>query len=50
VSASDFAVLKTLRDQLGRQFRAGVVIHLGDQNLPFGDNIWLVPLPTLWAP
>ena len=50
VGASDFAALKALRDQLGKPFRAGVVLYLGDQIVPFGDKLWLVPLPALWAP
>jgi hypothetical protein len=50
IAASDFAALQTLRDELGKQFRAGVVPYLGDQIVPFGDKLWLVPLPALWAP
>jgi len=50
VAASDFAALKALRDQLGKQFRAGAVLHLGDQIVPSGDKLWLVPVPALWAP
>jgi predicted AAA+ superfamily ATPase len=50
VKASDFAALQTLRDELGKQFRAGVVLYLGDQIVPFGDKLWLVPMPALWAP
>ena len=50
VTASDFEALQTLRAQLGRRFRAGVVLHLGDRILPFGDRLWLVPVPALWAP
>ena len=48
--ASDFAALQALRDQLGKRFRAGAVLYLGDQILPFGDKLWLVPVPTLWTP
>ena len=48
VAASDFAALKELRDQLGKRFRAGVVLYTGDQVIPFGDKLWLVPLPALW--
>jgi uncharacterized protein len=48
VTASDFAALKALQDQLGKQFRAGVVLYLGDQIVPFGDPLWLVPRPALW--
>ncbi len=50
VGTSDFASLKALRDQLGKRFCAGVVLYLGDQIVPFGDKLWLVPVPALWAP
>jgi hypothetical protein len=49
VGAADFEALKELRDQLGNRFRAGVVRYTGDQLVPFGDMLWLVPLPALWA-
>jgi uncharacterized protein len=47
---SDFAALQALRDQLGKRFRAGVVLYLGDQVLPSDDKLWLAPLPFLWSP
>jgi hypothetical protein len=49
VAVSDFAALQVLRDQLGKRFCAGIVLYLGDQIVPFGDKLWLVPLPALWA-
>jgi predicted AAA+ superfamily ATPase len=49
VGASDAAALEALRNQLGRQFRAGVVLYPGDRLVPFGDRLWLVPLSMLWA-
>ena len=49
VGTADFAGLQDLRDQLGERFRAGVVLYTGDQLIPFGDRLWLVPLPVLWA-
>ncbi|MBI3119779.1 MAG: ATP-binding protein [Candidatus Hydrogenedentes bacterium] len=49
VSASDFGSLRSLRDQLGDQFRAGTVLYLGDQILPLGERLWLLPVQTLWA-
>jgi uncharacterized protein len=48
VGAADFAALQALRDRLGARFRAGIVLYLGDQVLPFGDHLWLAPLPVLW--
>ena len=50
VGASDFAALQALRDQLGKRFQSGIVLYLGEQVVPFGDKLWLVPLPALWAP
>lgn len=49
VSPSDFTALKELRDQLGKKFIVGIVLYTGDQMVPFGDKLWLVPLPALWA-
>jgi predicted AAA+ superfamily ATPase len=49
VGTSDFAALQELRDQLGKRFIAGIVLYTGDQLVPFGDKLWLVPLPALWA-
>ena len=49
VAATDFAALEALRDQLGKRFRAGVVLYQGDQLVPFGDQLWLVPLEALWS-
>lgn len=49
VGAADFVPLQELREQLGKRFRAGVVLYTGDQLVPFGDKLWLVPLPALWS-
>jgi hypothetical protein len=49
VGTTDFAAPQELRDQLGKRFCSGVVLYLGDQIVPSGDKLWLVPLPVLWA-
>lgn len=49
VGASDFVALQALRDQLGNRFSAGIVLYLGEQVIPYGDKLMLVPLPALWA-
>jgi predicted AAA+ superfamily ATPase len=49
-AASDFTALRTLREQLGQRFRGGVVLYLGNRMVPFGEQLWLAPLPVLWAP
>lgn len=46
VSAADFKALQELRDHLGKKFIAGVVLCTGDKLIPFGDKLWLVPLPV----
>jgi uncharacterized protein len=49
VTASDFAALQTLRDGLGPHFCAGIVLCLGQEVIPFGDRLWVVPLSALWS-
>ena len=49
VGAAEFAALQTLRETLGEAFRAGVVLYLGEQVIPFGDRLWLVPVSALWT-
>lgn len=49
LSQADTRGLATLRDAAGKRFVAGVVIHAGEQTLPFGDRLWAVPVSGLWA-
>jgi predicted AAA+ superfamily ATPase len=49
VGPSDFAPLRNLQSQLGSQFQFGAVLYLGDQIIPFGDRLWLLPIQALWA-
>lgn len=48
VHEDDFAGLRLLRDQLGEQFVAGVVVHCGDRPRRFGDRLYSVPAAALW--
>ena len=50
LGASDFSALRWLREQLGKRFRSGVVLYLGDQTVPYGDQLTLVPVSALWSP
>lgn len=50
VGASDCAAIRSLRDQLGKRFRCGVILYLGEQVVPFGDRLFLLPLSVLWTP
>jgi predicted AAA+ superfamily ATPase len=47
VSAQDIKQLENLKDNLGNQFKAGFVIYLGNEIIPFGENIWAVPVTEM---
>lgn len=49
VSGRDIRWLTQLRDALGPQFVAGVVLHTGRTTAPFGDRIAAVPMDALWT-
>lgn len=48
VDNSDFRWLAYLRDRLGERFVHGIVVHIGDRPLPFGDRLTALPISTLW--
>jgi hypothetical protein len=49
LTQADARGLAKLRDAVGKRFVARVVIHAGEQTLPFGDRLWAVPVSGLWA-
>ena len=49
VDESDFRHLRYLRDRLGDRFVNGVVVHLGERPLSFGDRLTALPLAAIWA-
>jgi len=48
-SARDARHLVWLREQLGDDFRAGVVFHTGPLPFELGERIWALPICALWA-
>jgi hypothetical protein len=48
VNEADFRGLRKLREAAGRRFAAGVVLYDGTAATPFGDNLFAVPLRSLW--
>ena len=46
---SDFEGLRSLQALAGERFLRGVVLHLGDAALPFGDRLEAAPLSSLWT-
>jgi predicted AAA+ superfamily ATPase len=49
VGQGDFNGLRALMDAAGDKFVRGAVFYLGDQRLPFADNLWAVPISGLWS-
>lgn len=48
VGQNDFKGLRALAEAAGDKFVRGVVLYLGEQRLPFGDNLLALPLSVLW--
>jgi predicted AAA+ superfamily ATPase len=48
VRESDFRGLVQMREHLGARLVTGVVLYAGERALPFGDNMWALPLSSLW--
>lgn len=48
ISASDFKGLKVLQELSPKQFKRGIVLYGGQTPLPFGDNMFALPIQTLW--
>jgi predicted AAA+ superfamily ATPase len=46
----DFAALRHLQNRLGARFTLGAVVHTGAETLPFGPNLWALPVSALWTP
>ncbi|MBN1477329.1 ATP-binding protein [Candidatus Sumerlaeota bacterium] len=48
VSADDFRVLRDLSEALGPRFHRGVVLHTGQETIPFGKGLNALPIGALW--
>jgi len=48
-SQADFAGLRYLQTLTGDRFVRGVVLHLGEAALPFGDRLEALPVAALWS-
>ncbi len=50
VDPGDLRGMNALADATGKRFVRGVVLYGGTTTLPFGKNIHLVPIDSLWRP
>jgi predicted AAA+ superfamily ATPase len=48
VASDDFKGLKELQSQTKEDFRCGIVLYRGKNTIPFGENLWAVPVNALW--
>ncbi len=48
VSAGDFAGLRLLREIAPKRFKQGVVLYLGQNVVPFGPDLFALPISALW--
>ena len=48
VSEKDFRGLKDFVEMLGKKWKRGIVFYTGEKFLPFGKNLYAVPLSFLW--
>ncbi|WP_166851348.1 ATP-binding protein [Isoptericola sp. BMS4] len=37
-----------LRDEIGDEFRCGIVFHTGDTAYPITDRVWALPIAAIW--
>ncbi len=49
VDKSDFKGLKALQELTGHDFICGIVLYRGRDVVPFGKNLWAVPISNLWS-
>lgn len=48
LSLKDFKGLITFRDITKESFCRGIVLYTGDTIIPFGENLWALPIQSLW--
>ena len=49
VDGKDFKGLRHLQATEGAIFQHGIVLYAGREVVPFGDNLWAIPLSIWWA-
>jgi predicted AAA+ superfamily ATPase len=49
VKNSDFRALRRLQAALGERFVAGIVLYDGESAVRFANNLFAVPLTSLWS-
>jgi uncharacterized protein len=50
VDSKDFKGLRHLQETESAIFQRGIVLYAGRELVPFGENLWAVPLSLWWCP
>ncbi|MDR2616261.1 MAG: ATP-binding protein [Endomicrobium sp.] len=48
LTSKDFTNMKLLHQVSGEKFKKGIVVYTGNELVPFGGNMWAVPVNYLW--
>jgi uncharacterized protein len=48
VRSTDFNGLKRLKELSSKKFLRGIILYTGSSVIPFGDDLWAVPMTALW--
>jgi len=46
---NDFKNLQQFQSIVGKSFIGGIVLYAGQEVIPFGNNLWAVPISSLWG-
>jgi predicted AAA+ superfamily ATPase len=49
VGGKDFNGLKTLAEITGKNFIRGIILYTGDNIIPFGNNLHVLPVSSIWG-
>jgi len=50
VTGADFKGLRALREMTGKRLTRGVVLYTGAEAVPFGADLFALPIESLWRP
>lgn len=49
VTKSDFKGLRHFAEEVKKDFVCGIVLYMGNEKVPFGENMWALPISCLWS-
>ena len=49
LTKKDFHGLKRFKEVVKDRFKIGILLYTGEHTTPFGENLFAVPISTLWA-